>query len=528
MLVYSSSFMLNPTGGPQQIIELIVRWMRKRGSIAGSDLALGVKRKRLRDGSLVTSRTTQSDTEVDFPFIFSAELSHRDDAVPGRLWTTGIGLRQMSKDGPTECTFLLKTDEASARVSAPIQVTRPRIVLDVVEKCQIASNTPGLKVKKLNESSADAFLAEVERSREYPIVVISARRDGTYLVDPERMRSLLVGIADVVEVTASVNTFELEKILGKRYGAWGGAVNVLYRSKTGRNGIYCENSLYRSDRLNDLAEAGINLESEILAVVTHQTNVPTSWRHISLNVVDQANLHRSLASAVEKAKQSAEGAEYADLLEDAMNQMTAKDNSISDLQAELQEREERVSELEANVQSLKHSLTGMRQSSVAADDEALAVIQPLRDAVSSLVEGNPNPAQSLSIIQTLFPDRIVVLESAVSSARDSESFRNGGKAFTLLWKLANDYWTALSEGGGDAEGRKVFGQNGFAQNEGSALTNEGKKRRTFEYKGQDILMEKHLKIGIKDSVAETFRIHFAWVAADNAVIIGHCGKHLDH
>ncbi|WP_282454615.1 hypothetical protein [Burkholderia gladioli] len=40
-------------------------------------------------------------------------------------------------------------------------------------------------------------------------------------------------------------------------------------------------------------------------------------------------------------------------------------------------------------------------------------------------------------------------------------------------------------------------------------------------------MEKHLKIGIKDSVAETLRVHFEWVGADNVVVIGHCGKHLD-
>lgn len=531
MLVYSSSFMLNPKDGPQQIVELIVRWMRKRagGGITARELAQGVKRKRLKDGSTVTSHTTQVNSALsDFPFIFSSELSHRDDQVPGRLWTTGIGLRQLTQGGPVECTFLLKSDEASTRVSAPIQVTRPRIVLDVVAQCQPAAATPGLTVKQLNESSAEAFLAEVERAnRTHPIVVISARRDGTYMVQPERIRSLLVGIADVVEVTASANTFEIEKLLGKKYGAWGGALNVLYRSKAGRDGVYCDNSLYRPDRLNDLLEAGVNLESEILATVTHQTNVPTSWRHISLNVVDQAVLHMDLANAVERAKQTDEGAEYIVLLEDAMNQMTAKDISINELHAELQERDDRVNALEANVQSLKHSLTGIRQSAVAADDEGLEVIQPLRDAVSSLVDGSPTPEQSLSIIRTLFPDRIVVLESALSSACESEIFHHGSKAFTMLWKLANDYWTELSEGGGDAEGRKVFGKSGFAQNEGSALSNDGKRRRTFEYKGQDILMEKHLKIGVKDSVAETLRVHFAWVAADSAIVIGHCGKHLD-
>ncbi|MGX5876156.1 hypothetical protein MJS38_32945, partial [Burkholderia gladioli] len=531
VLVYSSSFMLTPEKGPQQIIELIARWVGKRsgGFIAVNDLLRGVTRKRLKDGSTVTSRASLLDpTAPSFPFIFSAELSHRDDQVSGRLWTTGIGMRQATQDGPVECTFLLKTDEVSARVSSPIQVTRPRIVLDVVTHCQPVGTTPGLKIKQLDENSAAAFLAEVEREdRSYPIVVISARKDGTYLVQPERIRSLLVGIADVVQVVPTADTFDIEKTLGKKYGAWGGAINVLFRSKIGRDGAYCDSSLYRPDRLADLTEAGVNVDSEILSAVTHQTNVPASWRHISLSVVDQAVLRDQLARAVESAKQTDGDAGYIKLLEDAMDQMTDKDLSISELRTQVQEQDERISELEASVQGLKHSLAGLNHSAAGPDDDSLGVIQPLRDAVSMVVAGDPTLEQSLTIIRSLFPDRVVVLDSAVSSARESETFRYGKRGFDLLWKLANNYWPAVAEGGGDAEGRKVFGQKAYAQNEAGALSNDGKRRRTFEYKGQDILMEKHLKIGIKDSVAETLRVHFEWVGADNVVVIGHCGKHLD-
>ncbi|WP_457389275.1 hypothetical protein [Roseateles sp. P5_E1] len=531
MLVYSSSFMLAPTGGPQQVIDLIARWMGKRsgGFIAANELAQGIARKRLKDGSTVISRSTKFDPAApSYPFIFSTELSHRDDQVAGRLWTTGIGIRQLAADKPVECTFLLRTDEASARVLAPIQVTRPRVVLDIVSQCQPVGETPGLKVKRLDEASATAFLADIEREdRGHPIVIISPRRDGSYLVQPERLRSLLVGIAEVVQVAPGVDTFELEKVLGRRYGAWGGALNVLYRSKVGHAGVYCDSSLYRPDRLADLAEAGVNLDSEILSTVTHQTNVPTAWRHISLGVVDQAVLRGQLASAVASAKQTDDGAGYIQLLEEAMDQLTAKDLSIGELRDQVQDRDERISELEASVQGLKYSLAGQRQSAVGPDDEGLEAIQPLRDAVSTLVEGVPTLEQSLTIIRTLFPDRIVVSDSALSSARESESFRNGKKAFELLWKLATGYWSAVAGGGGDAEGRKVFGQNAYAQNEASALSNDGKRRRTFEYKGQDILMEKHLKIGVKDSVAETLRVHFEWVGADKAIVVGHCGKHLD-
>jgi hypothetical protein len=37
-----------------------------------------------------------------------------------------------------------------------------------------------------------------------------------------------------------------------------------------------------------------------------------------------------------------------------------------------------------------------------------------------------------------------------------------------------------------------------------------------------------LKIGVKPSDATTFRAHFHWDAAKRLVVLGHCGKHLDH
>ncbi|MFV8646948.1 hypothetical protein ACNREK_22150, partial [Ralstonia pseudosolanacearum] len=59
------------------------------------------------------------------------------------------------------------------------------------------------------------------------------------------------------------------------------------------------------------------------------------------------------------------------------------------------------------------------------------------------------------------------------------------------------------------------------------LSNDGKKRRTFNYCGKDFLMEKHLKHGVKDSPAETLRVHFEWFSNEKKIVVGHCGPHLD-
>jgi hypothetical protein len=134
-----------------------------------------------------------------------------------------------------------------------------------------------------------------------------------------------------------------------------------------------------------------------------------------------------------------------------------------------------------------------------------------------------------NLIRMIFADRVIVLDSALDAAQvsDANNFKYGKKAFDLLWKLANGYWKALADGQGDQHAKTAIGNNAYAQNEGQALSSEGKRRRTFNYRGRDFLMEKHLKIGVKDSSTETLRIHFEWFAEEKRLVIGYCGKHLD-
>jgi hypothetical protein len=133
------------------------------------------------------------------------------------------------------------------------------------------------------------------------------------------------------------------------------------------------------------------------------------------------------------------------------------------------------------------------------------------------------------IVGALYGERLAILDTAYSSARDSDraGFQYGAKALEMLKSLADGYWPDLIAGKSDQQARARFGKNGFASKEAETLSDEGRKRRTFRYADRDILMEKHLKHGVKDSYAETVRIHFEWIPEDKIIVIGHCGKHLD-
>jgi hypothetical protein len=532
MLVYTSCINFEPAEGPLQIVQLIARWMGTKGRsfVDPLRLAEGVRDLVLRDGQHVHSRSNGfSDGTIGHPFLFCAQFSHSDDKVSGRRWVTEIGLRQERSGEPVECTFLLKTDEVSARVIAPIQVTRPRLVADLVEECSPSAKTPGVKIKILDEISATAFLVEVEHEeRTCPLVVVSPSRNGSYMVTPARLRSLLVGIADVVDVPMGADTYTIEEKVGRRYSAWAGAINVIFSPRRGAKSTYCETVLFRPIQLEDMVNDGKNIESELLAAITHRTNLPYSWRHISLETVSQARLRAQLASSIASARKSGEVEEYVALLEAADAELGAKEKEVLKFRLDLDERNSEVRKLQADIDGLKHALSGRESSQDVTVDE-ISTLSPLRNAVAAVIDGEPKIEQSLTIVSTLFPDRIVVLESARNSARESDlgGFRHGKKAFELIWKLANGYWLSLSDGGGDQQAKIVFGNNAYAQNEGEALSKEGKRRRTFGYRGRDLLMEKHLKIGVKDSVAETLRIHFEWLADEKRLLIGHCGKHLD-
>ena len=533
MLVYSNYFILNPEEGLEKIYFLLVKWLknRSRGKVSPEDIKAG-KRQRLKDGSVVDSKAS-SDTanEISYPFLQCIRLSHDDDSVRGRRWFTEIGILKDSESSQIECSILLRTEDISGLVTQSLQVSRPNIVKELISSGNPVSHVPGQKIKTLDSGSAQAYLWEVERlDRYYPLVVISHMRSGHCHVDLEKLRSLLVGLADIIVVPADQDSFEFERQVGKGYAAWGGGFNIIHRARRHKEKIICDSSIHTSKRVQGLVDAGINIEPYILAAVTHRTNSENYRRHISMERVSQAALHAKLRSAIAVSHKSDELAEYVELLEEADSLLYKSAQKNKDLEGKLQAKEEEISLLNSQIDGLKHALDGQQQSSQQIDEDALDVLENFRTLLMPVI-GSDKPKPSLeecmNIIQALFRERVVFLDTAFDSARESSDFIYGMKAFSLMWRLVNSYWEDLRSGKGEQIAMKCFGRNEYAQNEANALSVEGRRRRTFVFEGQEFLMDKHLKIGVKDSLTETLRIHFMWLNDRKQVIVGHCGKHIN-
>jgi hypothetical protein len=200
------------------------------------------------------------------------------------------------------------------------------------------------------------------------------------------------------------------------------------------------------------------------------------------------------------------------------------------LSASTEERQrewERAEQLDDELRHEQYVVAELRRSLIVAQQTAGGGVDgTLRQLVASVVGAKPNVSTALSLCGALFPDRLLILDSARKSAADHEQFRYGDQVFGLLYRLAGSYFDVLSEGGSDGEARKVFGQFEFAAKEAN-LSKVGKAARTFPVHGLgDVLMEPHLKIQRGDNRAESFRCHFEWLAGRKLIAIGHCGEHL--
>lgn len=532
MLIYANKLAFDANGGTHKIIEQIAKWVgsKSRGYIAPDRLAEGIRELRLKDGSALSSISAFNDNE---PFLFCAKLTHGDYSVSGRLWTTEVGLFQQDLQSPIECSIILKTDEVSARVNDAITVTRPRIVQLLIENCQPVSGTPGLRVKQLTAESGIAFLSDVERlARDYPLVLVSTDQQGNHPVNLDRLLSVLAGLADVVEIPADVNTFELQEVIGRRYIAFGGAINIIFPVRQNYKELICQTIKLKTNDIEDIVNDGKSIDSEILSAITHRTNLPYSWKHISKEVVNQARLRTQLAKMIERSKSNGhaeELAEYTALLEVADEEARSRYTEVEQLRCEYDAKNNEVIKLQATIDGLKYALNGQQESFTGVSNELVESLNPFKDSIKQALWGSLSLSQVLDLIQFLFSEEVIILDSAFESAKNSDQagFKLTGKAFDLLRKLATEYRSKLVEGKSDQQAKSCFGHNVYAANEADTLSIDGKRRRTFKYQSTSYFMEKHLKHGVKDSAAETLRIHFEWIPSENKILIGHCGKHLD-
>lgn len=533
MLVYANLLSFEPEDGRHQLIKIFSNWLSRkvRASIDAERVERGIRELNFKDGSaLTTSSTPFVDEDTSYPFMFTAAYEHGDEKVAGRRWILEFGMRQNKFLSSVDCSIVLRTDDKRVQGNHPTFITRPRFVQDLVEACRPISGTPGLFLKKLDTESGIPFIHEVENhDRRAPWVIISPYSDGQYPLNPEFLRNQVLGLAQVIVISTPQDAKALEDQFGRRHTCCDGGIKIIwplpYRNHRGAP----DTVLLLPDQPDVACEPNIGLERRVLIELTNRLNAQNSLRHIAANDVIQASVRAKVYADMARARDQAshtDTSDFEELLDAADAELHAKDEKIDTLSSHNIQLESDVVRLQAEIDHLRGVVSAKQGAKV--DQENVGDAAFIRESVLAMNKGNMTLSQALGLVQSMFPDRVEVLPSAIDSAKESDDgmFRHPEKAFELLSSLATDYWKTLADGGSEQQAKGAFGPNSYSATENN-LTNTGKRLRTFYYQGEKVMMEKHLKYGVKDSLATTLRIHFKWFDSEGKIVIGHCGKHLD-
>lgn len=534
MLIYVNQFNLIGHNRDTAIFGSIAGWLKKltKRHFTIEELKSG---NEFDCGSRMLVRTYNA-TQME-PCLYSIMLSHPDSSERGRFWVTEIGVKVESNY--TQVSILLETSDISTQVTAIPTTTRPLLVSFLASNGTMDTDTIGLNVRNVTNSTNDfkALSNEVERTdRNFPLVIVSSDEAGDELAESSRLQEQLLGLAQVIRVSNDADSWEMERILGRNYSAWGGAVNIIFPAK-GRS--ICYNKLLLSRQLEEWQTNKLDPCKQILSLITHTTNGYNKKKHFKPTDVRAKRQRDQRIFLQERFKTLSDDAEYQTLAEQAFEQLEEQSSVIDnlkeehtkqigeledmylDLQLEKEAEENEKSKLQYAVEDLKYKL---KQTTSGSEDVISLSPKDVIEAMSSKL----TPELCLDIIKMYFPSRVVILESAIKSSRGSERFKQSHRLLNYLSKLVNEYLDALLDGANDSKAKGIFGNGVFSANESRTVekNKDLKALRQFTYKRKTVDMFKHLKIGVAMNIEETIRVHFYVDLEDGVVVIGYCGEHL--
>lgn len=488
-------------------------------------------------------------TDSQSPYLHAVRYSHADRVVAGRVWITEIGIRAIEGGDAIQASVVLSTQDVSTSAAIAATPTRPRIVGRLLAANAPAIVTPGLQVKAVSSDSAATFAAFVrDQERATPIALVSTPPGGTPLVDVERLRELACGIADVFVIDGAVDTHELADRVGRDVVPWGGGIRIIFPASTGPYADHVPVLSFRPEQIDDWRIQGDNPTNRVFSTLASRTARTNASRHINIELVREEQIRRRVAKERDRHQAIADRALYS-AAQAERNELSASiaalQRDIADYEQILSERDNEIAHRNIEMERLEIECDDLREQLNAATNKAKglqdaveqlrdrpsqpehAVQDELRAAIINMGNGKGTLLDALRTISAVYPDRLVVLPTAWRAAEDASGFRKVVKAFDLLSRLGGEYWEVLSSGKPDSQAKEVFTKNEFASSESDTLTKRGRQRRTFQYRGRDVEMMAHLKIGVKPSEYETLRVHFHWDAEASVIAIGHCGAHLD-
>jgi hypothetical protein len=438
---------------------------------------------------------------------------HPHVTSPAIHWSTRVAFAVL----PHRTHVSIRVSNTGPEFGRPgaLPTTRPRLLLTLLDHFTMKAAGAGVQSTPavLHEDDFASFVRYelFDPDRRYPIAFLSPGSDDQYVVSPAAFGRELVGIAKTYRAASAASTYALTSELGRReLSCFNGAMR-LFMPGLERDSEPRHHPLILSRRLSTAAE-----RLRIAQVLTGLTVDRFEEEPFIAQLRDERAVvmdeRRSvLVLSLSKArKAAADGDDFRQLAEAYASQNAELEQEVERLQEALEESRHKVA-------ALQHALDQRETASTGAASSAAVVLTPLdvEDAVEQA--------------QALFPDDLLILPNALSSATDSP-YRDPGEVAQALAAIA-EVARRLRGGKLGKKLQDVFAELGVDYSGGLAPTTPKKLRKQYVFRDGDRerVCEEHLRIGGGSyDPSDSLRIYINTKdRPQGRVVIGHVGGHLD-
>lgn len=395
-----------------------------------------------------------------------------------------------------------------------LPTTRPRLLLMLCDRFEV--RTRGVNLQLAPQAiGSDDFPSFVryelfDPHRDYPVLLLTPTAEDKYVVSPEAFGREFVGIAKTYYARSASSTFVLTDELGRKdLSCFHGAMR-LYMPGFSRESRPANHPLLLPRRLA-LPSERLRLAQVLTTVtVSSYAEEPFVAELRDERAVAQDTKRTALLSSLEGAKKEAlDGNDFRQLAE-----LYSQQNS--QLLAEVDRLRDALEDANHKVTALQYALAQRTVEPAASDFSAVAF--PPADVADAVEQAD-----------TLFPDDLLILPSALRSA-EASPYRNPAEVAMALAELAK-LAQALRSGSLGKKLQDYLSERGLDYGGGLSPTTSKKLRQQYRSADNDreYSWEEHIRIGGGSyDPADSLRIYFNSRERPNGrIVIGHVGRHLD-
>jgi hypothetical protein len=461
------------------------------------------------DGSIFRWEPFQQGDQALFEFTW--RHAHAGDA--SITWATQVSLVRVG----ARVGMSIRVWNTGPAPGTPgfLPTTRPRLLASLPARFE--SRFLGVRLsltpRTLERRDVSTFVRYelLDSTRRVPLLVITPRQDGSYVVDPLQITEEFLSLAEPIVIADPKITFDFTRELGDRaISCFNGAAR-LYMPGFSKKDDPFRHPLLLPRRLGD-AELRLRYAESLARMSVEDTRpIEDIPRLRDLRAVAYDAREAQVARAfVEAQRRGAEAAEWQALADEY-----ARENDR--LRAEVARLQEDNEELDHAVRTLRYRL-----SQVPRTETDVAVGAPAF-APSSMLE-------AVELAQAAYDEELRILDSAVTAAADSP-YADPAEVFRALQVLA-ELARRLRQGplGTNlkdwflAEGRGLQYRSGISPNSSAAI----RAQHVFVDGEERFVCEEHLRFGTAYDPVRCARIYFtSKLDGQGRIVVGHAGRHLD-